>query len=69
MSCRGSRRRTAVADFTLLVRLCARRPAYGLHFSRGNIIGGGAGISSAHATQIAAVRAVVEVTGLPSLGE
>ena len=40
----------AVADSTLLVRLCARRPAYGLHFRRDNIIGGGAGISSAHAT-------------------
>ena len=60
---------TAVADSTLPVRLCVRRPAYGLLFRRDIIIGGGVGISSAHATEIGAVRAVGEVTGLPSVGE
>ena len=58
-----------MADSTSPVRLCARRPAYGLLFSRHSIIGGGVGISSEHATEIGAVRAVGEVTGLPSLGE
>ena len=58
-----------MADSTVPVRLCARRPAYGLLFGRDSTIGGGIGISSAHATVIGAGRAVGEVTGLPSAGE
>ena len=56
---------TAVAGSTLLVRLYARRPAYGLRFRRDNSTGGGVGISSAYATEIVAIRAVGELTGLP----
>ena len=47
----------------------SRRPAYGLLFGHDSTIGGGIGISSAHATVIGAGRAVGEVTGLPSAGE
>ena len=56
-------------DSTIPVRLCPRRPAYGLLFRRDSSIGGGVGISSTQATAIRAGRPVGEVTGLPSAGE
>ena len=58
-----------MADSTIPVRLCSRRPAYGLRFRRDKIVGGGVGISSAHATETGAVRAVGEITVLSSVGE
>ena len=58
-----------MTDSTIPVRLCARRPAYGLLLGRDSTIGGGVGISPAHATVIGAGRAVPTVAGPRSAGE